>query len=155
MRSGGGWAGSYSGSVWCSAWINGRVVNVLHVGVHTRGIGLRLVVAILVGGLSVFFFSSRRRHTRLQGDWSSDVCSSDLVGRRARGRRRGANGAHAAEPHPGDRSREPARGGGARGGERAPLGCGGAPRAVRSEEGRVGKEGGSRGGPVLLKKKRR
>src|SRR5256885_378723 len=24
------------------------------------------------------FFSSRRRHTRLQGDWSSDVCSSDL-----------------------------------------------------------------------------
>src|SRR3989454_6913789 len=28
-----------------------------------------------------FFFSSRRRHTRLQGDWSSDVCSSDLVAR--------------------------------------------------------------------------
>src|SRR5688500_7724693 len=27
---------------------------------------------------STFFFSSRRRHTRLQGDWSSDVCSSDL-----------------------------------------------------------------------------
>src|SRR6266446_2546907 len=26
-----------------------------------------------------FFFSSRRRHTRLQGDWSSDVCSSDLT----------------------------------------------------------------------------
>src|SRR5256885_12820239 len=25
-----------------------------------------------------FFFASRRRHTRLQGDWSSDVCSSDL-----------------------------------------------------------------------------
>src|SRR5256885_7825586 len=30
-----------------------------------------------------FFFSSRRRHTRLQGDWSSDVCSSDLRGRLA------------------------------------------------------------------------
>src|SRR5256885_10546638 len=29
-------------------------------------------------GLVFFFFSSRRRHTRLQGDWSSDVCSSDL-----------------------------------------------------------------------------
>src|SRR2546426_12424839 len=29
-----------------------------------------------------FFFSSRRRHTRLQGDWSSDVCSSDLEKRR-------------------------------------------------------------------------
>src|SRR5688500_3107327 len=28
--------------------------------------------------LLIFFFSSRRRHTRLQGDWSSDVCSSDL-----------------------------------------------------------------------------
>src|SRR5207248_4117119 len=28
-----------------------------------------------------FFFSSRRRHTRSYGDWSSDVCSSDLVTR--------------------------------------------------------------------------
>src|SRR5690348_17679920 len=27
----------------------------------------------------LFFFSSRRRHTRWTGDWSSDVCSSDLV----------------------------------------------------------------------------
>src|SRR4051794_41269133 len=26
----------------------------------------------------IFFFSSRRRHTRWTGDWSSDVCSSDL-----------------------------------------------------------------------------
>src|SRR5699024_11761942 len=26
----------------------------------------------------VFFFSSRRRHTRSKRDWSSDVCSSDL-----------------------------------------------------------------------------
>src|SRR5260370_29929591 len=26
-----------------------------------------------------FFFSSRRRHTRFKCDWSSDVCSSDLV----------------------------------------------------------------------------
>src|SRR5437867_5275177 len=31
------------------------------------------------GGLLFFFFSSRRRHTRSYGDWSSDVCSSDLV----------------------------------------------------------------------------
>src|SRR2546429_4679189 len=29
--------------------------------------------------LSMFFFSSRRRHTRCSRDWSSDVCSSDLV----------------------------------------------------------------------------
>src|SRR2546422_8769992 len=28
--------------------------------------------------LGVFFFSSRRRHTRCSRDWSSDVCSSDL-----------------------------------------------------------------------------
>src|SRR5437762_9320722 len=28
--------------------------------------------------MSFFFFSSRRRHTRYIGDWSSDVCSSDL-----------------------------------------------------------------------------
>src|SRR5690348_18437741 len=31
-----------------------------------------------------FFFSSRRRHTRWTGDWSSDVCSSDLVEKRVR-----------------------------------------------------------------------
>src|SRR5256885_9926621 len=30
------------------------------------------------GVFDIIFFSSRRRHTRLQGDWSSDVCSSDL-----------------------------------------------------------------------------
>src|SRR2546427_3174642 len=30
-----------------------------------------------------FFFSSRRRHTRFDCDWSSDVCSSDLEGQTA------------------------------------------------------------------------
>src|SRR5256885_9813120 len=49
----------------------------------------------------IFFFSSRRRHTRLQGDWSSDVCSSDLLlaHRRARFLRftfRGCDGTAAA-----------------------------------------------------------
>src|SRR5256885_1683103 len=34
-------------------------------------------VLVLAAPASSFFFSSRRRHTRLQGDWSSDVCSSD------------------------------------------------------------------------------
>src|ERR1039457_7608368 len=29
-------------------------------------------------GCAFFFFSSRRRQTRLQGDWNSDVCSSDV-----------------------------------------------------------------------------
>src|SRR5256886_13902987 len=34
-----------------------------------------------MGQLCVFFFfSSRRRHTRFDCDWSSDVCSSDLIG---------------------------------------------------------------------------
>src|SRR5690606_40151168 len=37
---------------------------------------LHCVVALL---LTLFFFSSRRRHTRFSRDWSSDVCSSDLV----------------------------------------------------------------------------
>src|SRR6266853_5157531 len=32
-----------------------------------------------MGFLSFFFFSSRRRHTRFDCDWSSDVCSSDLL----------------------------------------------------------------------------
>src|SRR2546430_5439902 len=33
---------------------------------------------MLVGIGDLFFFSSRRRHTRFDCDWSSDVCSSDL-----------------------------------------------------------------------------
>ena len=37
-----------------------------------------VVVGVVVVVFFFFFFSSRRRHTRLQGDWSSDVCSSDL-----------------------------------------------------------------------------
>src|SRR5205814_7421680 len=31
---------------------------------------------------TLFFFSSRRRHTRCLSDWSSDVCSSDLTEKR-------------------------------------------------------------------------
>ena len=34
--------------------------------------------SISLGEIRAFFFSSRRRHTRLVSDWSSDVCSSDL-----------------------------------------------------------------------------
>src|SRR5438094_2830537 len=36
----------------------------------------------MVGVFLCFFFSSRRRHTRSYGDWSSDVCSSDLLAHR-------------------------------------------------------------------------
>src|SRR2546430_13695597 len=35
-------------------------------------------------GSVFFFFSSRRRHTRFDCDWSSDVCSSDLIPATAR-----------------------------------------------------------------------
>src|SRR5215217_8854458 len=38
--------------------------------------------------MSLFFFSSRRRHTRYWRDWSSDVCSSDLGPHGSRLRRR-------------------------------------------------------------------
>src|SRR5206468_10155742 len=36
-----------------------------------------------IAEVSFFFFSSRRRHTRSDRDWSSDVCSSDLKGFKA------------------------------------------------------------------------
>src|SRR5207248_5995120 len=73
---------------------------------------------------SPFFFSSRRRHTRSYGDWSSDVCSSDLhqplAGRRAqapvsadrlparevRHSRQGGGGRVRPEPHVAHRSEE-------------------------------------------------
>src|SRR5690625_7541896 len=81
----------------------------------------------------MFFFSSRRRHTRWPRDWSSDVCSSDLAaiehedqvgglggGESVRDRDRGAPGGEG-----GERAGEPGLGGGVDG---------------RSEERRVGKE---------------
>src|SRR2546430_4756905 len=48
---------------------------------------------------SFFFFSSRRRHTRFDCDWSSDVCSSDLTGPYIRNNR--------TRTHPTMRSRNP------------------------------------------------
>src|SRR5256885_4612163 len=44
------------------------------------------------GRFAFFFFSSRRRHTRLQGDWSSDVCSSDLTASSTAGAGPGSGG---------------------------------------------------------------
>src|ERR1022692_42461 len=45
-----------------------------------KGVGPLVLKPLVVIGTcaATNFFSSRRRHTRLQGDWSSDVCSSDL-----------------------------------------------------------------------------
>src|ERR1019366_10813107 len=92
--------------------------------------------------LCFFFFSSRRRHTRLVSDWSSDVCSSDLgvqhgpdaLSREAvRARRSGLS--RSAEAPPGGRGcglelravRAPRRGGEA--------------KAERAAEGQEGSEG--------------
>src|SRR6266516_1681694 len=69
----------------------------------------------------VFFFSSRRRHTRSYGDWSSDVCSFDLVDPAT------SSTWHSTSPS---------------------SGASGAPNgSVRSEERRVGKEFRSRWSP--------
>src|SRR2546430_12481385 len=51
-------------------------------GSLTRATTVGYVVVRAMGGRYLcyfFFYSSRRRHTRLQDDWSSDVCSSDLT----------------------------------------------------------------------------
>src|SRR2546430_8993375 len=40
---------------------------------------IRLALPAFARLFAVFFFSSRRRHTRFDCDWSSDVCSSDLA----------------------------------------------------------------------------
>src|SRR5437867_7965327 len=97
---------------------------------------------------ALFFFSSRRRHTRSYGDWSSDVCSSDLsrTGRGPLTRPRARQPAAAPRPE-GDRRSSRA----ARVGTPNRTGRGEHPRyhpAVdRSEERRVGKEWRGGGGP--------
>src|SRR5690348_17692688 len=103
-----------------------------------------------------FFFSSRRRHTRWTGDWSSDVCSSDLAPRQAEerdhpGAGQGSDSRGRGEEHhrfrrlrgPGRHRRPPPY-------HRYVLG----PREPRSEERRVGKECRSRGWPYHEKKKK-
>src|SRR5256885_7106432 len=94
----------------------------------------------------VFFFSSRRRHTRLQGDWSSDVCSSDLDCRLALGIEEVRVASHR-----GDEGRIAVSGNGAEGHHGALEA--GVDRLetvaawTRSEERRVGKECRSRWSP--------
>src|SRR5256884_437459 len=46
--------------------------------IYHPGVGALTALATIVV-LWLFFFSSRRRHTRCSRDWSSDVCSSDLA----------------------------------------------------------------------------
>src|SRR5438034_10538502 len=85
-------------------------------------------------GLSFFFFSSRRRHTRSLCDWSSDVCSSDLSPKQEVAKTHGRV-ARQQVIHEGQVSQRLAH-----------LLPGHTDRAsVRSEERRVGKEGRCRG----------
>src|SRR3712207_9052395 len=86
--------------------------------------------------LCVFFFSSRRRHTRYWRDWSSDVCSSDLPPAPPPRPGRPVARAHAVGPRPQLRDRRVRRGGGHKNGKR-----------------QVGEEGGILGVPDPLKKK--
>src|SRR3712207_7705629 len=98
----------------------------------------------------VFFFSSRRRHTRYWRDWSSDVCSSDLDVSFQR---------RALRPDAGLLGR-PARTAGPVTEALVAIGCvpplpvgALAPCRCRSEERRVGEECRSRWSPYHLKKK--
>src|SRR2546421_9518115 len=50
----------------------------LQLGLVSAGVFF-LVMSMLYLFFFFFFFSSRRRHTRSDRDWSSDVCSSDLL----------------------------------------------------------------------------
>src|SRR2546430_9030687 len=94
-----------------------------------------------------FFFSSRRRHTRFDCDWSSDVCSSDLIAAAVRACRPGA-AVVGVEPELAADARESLRRG-----ERVAWSPADVQRTVadalrvRSEERRVGKECRSRWSP--------
>src|SRR2546426_12550142 len=95
-----------------------------------------------------FFFSSRRRHTRLQGDWSSDVCSSDL----GSAWRRRANGPARSPPA---RNAAPASAGPApRGGRPTPGRGPGRPSPPDRESGGEGKRVGLGGRRIIKKKKK-
>src|SRR5690348_17414516 len=48
--------------------------------IHTIHQQKKNYIMVKLRSVFFFFFSSRRRHTRWTGDWSSDVCSSDLRG---------------------------------------------------------------------------
>src|SRR2546430_9458277 len=101
----------------------------------------------------VFFFSSRRRHTRFDCDWSSDVCSSDLRG----GARAGFEiiaGGGSAERHIQMRVSVDAAGKQQHSGsvDDAAGGLGG---KRKTEKRRVGEEGRSRWAPEHLKKKKK
>src|SRR5690625_6591939 len=96
----------------------------------SRSLSLRTLFSLF------FFFSSRRRHTRWPRDWSSDVCSSDLV-----------------QGQPGEVSVGLGRGGGGLHGADDLLEGGHRVAVQRSEERRVGKSVDLGGGRTVRKKR--
>src|SRR5260370_29385192 len=54
-----------------------RIVLLIIGGIFNRMGPVLWVIAVVSTLTVIFFFSSRRRHTRFKCDWSSDVCSSD------------------------------------------------------------------------------
>src|SRR5688500_19661785 len=124
--------------------------------VHVCIVSTSIIPSILVRSVIVFFFSSRRRHTRLQGDWSSDVCSSDLLAapglvNASVDRRQVRAAAKQILPHDVGAEKLAAERFGQRRGQRRLAGSRQSSdrqhqrREPRSEERRVGKEGRSRG----------
>src|SRR3989475_4391334 len=108
-----------------------------------------------------FFFSSRRRHTRFDCDWSSDVCSSDLLIRRhlsdiaerfARGDFSGPTEIHGGQM-PGLADLKKARPGEISVHYQDLVNGGQIEYSTRTGERRVGEEGRSRWAPDNLKKK--
>src|SRR5437016_7803549 len=85
----------------------------------------------------IFFFSSRRRHTRLVSDWSSDVCSSDLRCTRVINWERSNNISQRMKTAVKKRNPRPLR-------SQTPADHIENPEILRSEERRVGKECRSR-----------
>src|SRR5256886_3855122 len=105
--------------------------------------------------VAFFFFSSRRRHTRFDCDWSSDVCSSDLGGalRQRERRPRRLRGGDVRGPVGLQRLAVPAHGGG-RGPGSATQPATRHHRRVDRERGGEGKRG-ELGGRRYIKKKKK
>src|SRR5262245_63558883 len=90
----------------------------------------------------VFFFSSRRRHTRCLSEWSSDVCSSDLQPRFLEGKKLNVAAVPSAPGRPSA--------------DIDPAACAASSSTgTRSEERRVGKECRCGWSPDQCKKRRR
>src|SRR6266511_1007601 len=66
------WRGKFAGDYY-------RRIEITGIYCHFVDIVLIFLFPLLYLISVAFFFSSRRRHTRFSRDWSSDVCSSDLV----------------------------------------------------------------------------